>query len=284
MSGKKILLIGSKGMAGHVIYHYLKENTNHKVVDIARDSDFFEPAYKLDVTQFDQLKTILAKEAPDVVINCIGVLNKDAEDNPDKAILLNSYLPHFVAKAGAELGFKLIHISTDCVFNGKKGNYTVADVKDGVGFYAQSKAMGEVTYGNNLTIRTSIIGPELKNGIGLFHWFMSQTGELRGYTQAFWTGVTTIELAKAIAKVIDTDPKGLYHLVYEEKINKFDLINLFKSVFEKQDVSITPYDGYYVDKSLVKDDTYFTYSVPSYRDMIEEMKDWMAAHKHLYKY
>ncbi|MGZ3752514.1 MAG: dTDP-4-dehydrorhamnose reductase family protein, partial [Mucilaginibacter sp.] len=276
---KKILLIGSKGMAGHIIYYYLKENTSHTVIDIARDSNLFEPTYKLDVTDFDQLKAIFAKEAPDVVINCIGVLNKDAEENPGKAILLNSYLPHFIAKAGEELGFKLIHISTDCVFNGKRGNYKLDDPKDGTGFYAQSKALGEVIYGKNLTIRTSIIGPELRNGIGLFHWFMSQTGEIKGYTKAYWTGVTTIELAKAIAAAIEANPQGLYHLVYEEKISKYDLVSLFKKVFARDNVSIKPFDGYEVDKSLVKDNTHFNYNVPAYQVMVEEMKTWMLDHK-----
>jgi dTDP-4-dehydrorhamnose reductase len=281
---KKILVIGSKGMAGHVLYYYLKEHTNHTVIDIARDSALFEPSYKLDVTNFDQLKSILTKEAPDVVINCIGILNKDAEDNPDKAILLNSYLPHFIAKAGAELGFKLIHISTDCVFNGKRGNYKLDDLKDGTGFYAQSKALGEVTYGQNLTIRTSIIGPELRNGIGLFHWFMTQTGEIKGYTKAFWTGVTTIELAKAVVAAIENNPSGLYHLVYDEKISKYDLVNLFKLVFERNDVTIKPFDGYAVDKSLVKDNSIFNYNVPAYQVMVEEMKTWMLDHKALYSY
>jgi len=281
---KKILLIGSKGMAGHVIYYYLKEHTSHTVIDIARDSTLFDPTYKLDVTDFDQLKSIFAKEAPDVVINCIGVLNKDAEENPGKAILLNSYLPHFIAKAGEELGFKLIHISTDCVFNGKKGNYKLNDPKDGTGFYAQSKALGEVIYGKNLTIRTSIIGPELRNGIGLFHWFMSQTGEIKGYTKAYWTGVTTIELAKAIAAAIEVKPYGLYHLVYEEKISKYDLVSLFKKVFARGDISIEPFDGYEVDKSLIKDNTYFNYNVPAYQVMVEEMKTWMLEHKSLYNY
>lgn len=281
---KKIFLIGSKGMAGHVIYHYLKEQTNYQVVDVARGSEFFEPTYSLDITDFGQLKKILTKESPDVVINCIGILNKDAEDHPDMAILLNSYLPHFVAGVGKELGFKLVHISTDCVFNGKKGNYSLSDPKDGIGFYAQTKALGEVTYGNNLTLRTSIVGPELKDdGIGLFHWVMKQKGEIKGYTNAFWTGVTTVELAKAIGAAIEQDIKGLHHLVYGEKISKYDLIDLFKIVFEK-DIQIMPFDDYHVDKSLVKDNSNFDYNVPSYKKMIEEMRQWMFDHKGSYNY
>jgi len=285
MKAKKILLIGSKGMAGHVIYHYLKEHTNFTVVDIARDSNFFEPSYNLDITQLDQLKVILTNEAPDIVINCIGILNKNAEENPDTAILFNSYFPHFISRTGKELGFKLIHISTDCVFNGKKGGYTVNDFKDGIGFYAQSKALGEVTYGGNLTIRTSIIGPELKDtGIGLFHWFMKQEGKISGYTNAFWTGVTTIELAKAVVAAIEQGAQGLQHLVYGEKISKYDLIDLFRVVFKRNNLEIEKFNDYYVDKSLIKNDSDFNYNVPPYKVMIEEMGKWILDHRYLYNY
>jgi dTDP-4-dehydrorhamnose reductase len=215
---KKILIVGSKGMAGHIIYHYLKEKTDFEVVDIARGSDSHVPTHPIDVTHFDKLKEVLKLEQPDYVINCIGVLNKDAEDNPEKSILLNSYFPHFLAKVGNEINFRLIHISTDCVFNGQKGNYLEDSIKDGFGFYAQTKALGEVSYGKNLTLRTSIIGPELKeNGIGLFHWFMNQSGNINGYSSALWTGVTTLELAKGIVEAIKQEISGLHHFVNDGK-------------------------------------------------------------------
>ena len=272
-------------MAGHIIYHYFKENTTYQVIDIARGTDFHTPAYQLDVTDFKQLEEVFKKEKPAVVINCIGILNKDAEDHPEKAILLNSYFPHFLAKSGSETGFKVIHISTDCVFNGKKGGYTECSIKDGIGFYAQTKALGEVDYGNHLTLRTSIIGPELKeNGIGLFHWFMHQQGTIKGYRQAYWTGVTTLELAKALVDAIQQGISGLHHLVNGEKIDKYNLTSLFKDVFEKDDLQIEPFDDYKVDKSLIKTNSDFNYAVPAYPVMIREMKDWIDAHPDLYKY
>lgn len=280
---KKIFIIGSKGMAGHVIYHFLKENTDFKIIDIARDTNSHIPVYQLDATDFKKLKEILSTEKPDVVVNCIGILNKDAEDHPDKSVLMNSYLPHFLAKTGTETGFKLIHISTDCVFDGKKGGYTERSEKDGKGFYAQTKALGEVVYGQHLTLRTSIIGPELKqDGIGLFQWFMKQKGTVRGYSEAWWTGVTTLELAKAIVEAIHQNLSGLYHIVNDEKINKYDLITLFKNIFEKNDVLIESFKDYKVDKSLVRSDTDFKYTVPSYEKMIGELKDWMTLHASLY--
>ncbi|MCZ4242911.1 dTDP-4-dehydrorhamnose reductase family protein [Pedobacter punctiformis] len=282
---RKVFIIGSKGMAGHVIYTYLKENTNFEIIDVARGTDSHAPSYQVDVTDFKVLSQILEKEKPDYVVNCIGILNRDAEDNPEKSILLNSYFPHFLAKIGKIINFKLIHISTDCVFDGKKGSYTEDSIKDGQGFYAETKALGEVTYGNNLTIRTSIIGPELKqDGIGLFHWFMQQNGKINGYNEAFWSGVTTIELAKAVHQAILQNAIGLQHLVNNKKINKYELTTLFKNIFNKADVEIAPYDGYKVDKSLIKTKQDFNYEVPEYEVMIKEMKDWMIKHKDLYSY
>jgi dTDP-4-dehydrorhamnose reductase len=281
---KRVLILGSHGMAGHVIYNFFKENTDYNVIDIARRADMTIPTYQMDVRDFKKLSEIIVSDTPNVVINCIGLLNKSAEDNPDDAVLLNSYLPHFLARMGTEQEYKLIHISTDCVFDGKTGDYTEKSEKNGKGFYAQTKALGEVEYGNHLTLRTSIIGPEIKeNGIGLFRWFMNQTGVVKGYRQAFWTGITTIELAKAIHEAIKQNISGLHHLVNKAKINKYDLIALFKEIFHKTDVTIEPFDDYKVDKSLRRTNNDFVYTVPTYQQMVLEMKDWIKMHSNLYK-
>ncbi len=280
---KKIIIIGSSGMAGHMIYNYFKEYTDFNVVDIARSIDLRLPSYQLDVTNFNELEGILKREMPSVVINCIGILNKEAEDYPETAILLNSYFPHFLAKSGNENGFKVIHISTDCVFNGEKGGYTELSVKDGIGFYAQTKALGEINYGKHLTLRTSIIGPELKdNGIGLFHWFMKQRGVIYGYRQAYWTGVTTLELAKALIAAIKQDISGLHHLVNDYRMNKYELVSIFKETFQKTELEIEPFDDYKVDKSLIRTRNDFAYSVQSYEIMISEMKCWIESHPYIY--
>ena len=282
---KKIIIIGSKGMAGHVMYNYFKALPDFDVIDISRNDDVFASNYKIDVTNTNALKTIFDKEQPTVVVNCIGVLNQDAENNPDKAIFLNTYFPHFLAKEGTCRGFKLVHISTDCVFNGKKGTYTEGDLKDGFGFYAQSKALGEVDYDVHLTIRTSIIGPELKsNGIGLFHWFMQQSGAISGYTKAIWGGVTTFELAKAVHSLLEQQTTGLIHLTNGYKISKFDLLSIIKNAFNANDVDINATEGKHVDKSLISTRQDFTYSVPSYHQMVLEMHDLMQKNKANYQH
>lgn len=281
---KKILIIGSKGMAGHVLYHYFKALPDFEVVDISRSNDFFTSTYTIDVNDTVALSNIFEQEKPFAVINGVGILNKDAEDHPDKAIFFNSYLPHFLAKEGAKNNFKLIHISTDCVFNGEKGDYIESDTKNGYGFYAQSKALGEVDYGQHLTIRTSIIGPELKNtGIGLYHWFMKQSGTITGYTKAFWGGVTTLELAKAVEAALRQNITGLIHLTNGNKIAKFDLLNVFEAVFKTANKNIIPYEGKIVDKSLKSTRHDFDYSVASYEEMVTDMHTMMQENEERYR-
>ena len=274
---RKVLILGAAGMAGHVLKRVLESNDNYEVHTLARKPYFEGITYLLDLTDFDGLKKILDKDY-EYVINAIGLLNQYAEDNPDEAILINSYLPHFLAKQGTLKGFKLIHVSTDCVFSGKKGAYKVDDTKDGIGYYAQTKAMGEVDYGNHLTFRTSIIGPELKeDGIGLFSWFMRQEGEIQGYTKAVWSGVTTLTLAYAIEKAMEVDLKGLYQLTNNQSINKFDLLTLIKDVYQKNDAEINSVEGKATDKSLINERTDFDFQVPSYREMITEMAKSMKS-------
>lgn len=279
---KKIIVLGANGMAGHVITTGLKNDSSYEVISVARSHSKIDPNILMDVTDFSSLKNLISNGNVDVIINCIGLLNKTAEDNPDQAILVNSYLPHFLESQTKNTKTKVIHISTDCVFSGELGGYTENSVKNGKGFYAQSKSLGELLNSKDLTFRTSIIGPELNtNGIGLFHWFINQEGTINGYTNAFWTGITTIELLNALKVAISENLSGLYHLVNEEKISKYDLTNIFKEVFHKE-IVVQPYDDYKVDKSLVNSREDFSFKVKSYNEMIFEMRDWINTNSNFY--
>ncbi|WP_445749706.1 SDR family oxidoreductase [Polaribacter sp.] len=280
---KKVVVIGCKGMAGHVIKEFLTSTKKYDVWGIARGVTSKNNLINLDVSDTKKLEEIIIKHSFDVVINCIGLLNKTAEDNPDMAVWFNSYFPQLLASLGKKHQFKLIHISTDCVFSGKEGGYTENSFKNGIGFYAQSKALGEVINTKDLTFRTSIIGPELnRNGIGLFHWFMNQTDEIFGFTEAYWSGVTTIELAKGIDAAIKQDLTGLYQFVNNSKICKYDLVKQFNTIFKGDKTKITPKSDYKVDKSLINTRKDFNYTVPDFRVMIQDMKKWMLSHKELY--
>lgn len=282
---KKILVIGVKGMAGHMLYNYFNENNRYDVYGLARNIESSHKLFNVDVSDTAQLRSLFAEHQFDYVVNCIGILNKDAEDYPSKAIWFNSYFPHYLEEITTETKTKIIHISTDCVFSGKEGEYTENDIKNGIGFYAQSKALGELTNDKDVTIRTSIIGPELnKDGIGLFHWFMSQSVEtrLKGFTNAFWSGLTTLELAKVVLEIIEQNISGLIQVAPAAKIDKYSLISLFNFIYKNGKMTIEPNVDYYVDKSLVSSRTDFEYQVPNYQNMLESQKDWILKYSCIY--
>lgn len=282
---KKLLVIGIKGMAGHILHRYFSEQNVYDVYGLARNIESSATLFDVDVSNTDQLRSLFEKNQFDYVVNCIGILNKDAEDNPSKAIWFNSYFPHYLEEITKTTLTKVIHISTDCVFSGKEGSYTENDFKNGVGFYAQSKALGELTNTKDVTIRTSIIGPELnQNGIGLFHWFMSQTNQdhLKGFTKAYWSGLTTLELAKVVEAIINQNIVGLIQVAPSTKIDKFALLTLINTIYKNSALEIEPSDSYHVDKSLVSIRTDFDYPVPDYDQMLESQKEWILAHPSLY--
>lgn len=268
---KKVLIIGSSGMLGHQVYHHFKRLKNFEVIDITFRKRINPKSIILDVREKEELRNFLTKAKPNYIINCVGILINGSLNNISNAIYINAYLPHFLAEICAEINGKLIHISTDCVFSGKKGSYTEFDVKDGEDIYAKTKGLGEVTYDNHLTLRTSIIGPELKeNGEGLLHWFLNQNGAVKGYSKAIWSGVTTLELAHFIEIAIKEKVIGLYHVTNNEAISKLDLLKLF-SKYTKKDIVIESVEGKFVDKSLVDSKKTIEYKVPDYETMIQEM-------------
>ncbi|WP_165995000.1 SDR family oxidoreductase [Bacillus sp. Cs-700] len=272
----KILVLGGKGMAGHVIVKYLKDQRkSDQILYTSRDPLDIEGFY-LDVLSQSELEMLIDKTEPDLVINAIGVLNNDAEKHEQKAFQINALLPHQLVKLMNRRRGKVIHISTDCVFSGKKGSYTESDAPDGDSVYARTKAIGEITQAPHLTIRTSIIGPELKaDGIGLFLWFMSQKGEIPGYQKVFWNGVTTLELARVINQLIDEQVEGLIHLHSKNTVSKYELLKLMEEIFEKKDVTIVPSNPFFLDRTILNTRQDFHYTVPSYRDMLIELKKWM---------
>ncbi|WP_369769585.1 dTDP-4-dehydrorhamnose reductase family protein [Flavobacterium sp. WC2416] len=284
---KKILVIGIKGMAGHMLYNYFEESKLYDVYGLARNIESTPKLFDIDVSDTVQLRSLFIANQFDYVVNCIGILNKDAEDYPSKAIWFNSYFPHYLEEITKETQTKVIHISTDCVFSGKEGGYTENDIKNGIGFYAQSKALGELTNAKDVTIRTSIIGPELnQNGIGLFHWFMSQSDAavLKGFTNAFWSGLTTLELAKVVLEIINQNISGLIQVAPAAKIDKYNLISLFNSIYKNGKMTIEPNGNYHVDKSLVSIRTDFDYQVLDYKKMLKNQKEWILQHASIYSH
>ena len=278
----KILVLGSIGMAGHTVTLYFKEQ-GYDVTAFSISPFLFTKNIVGDAFDTNQLERIITTGDYDVVINCIGLLNQVAEQNPSKAVYLNSYLPHFICDVLRKSKTKLIHMSTDCVFAGNTGPYFENSFRDGTTFYDRTKALGEVENDKNLTFRNSIIGPDMnENGIGLFNWFMRQHDTILGYTGAIWTGVTTLTLAKAMEQAIKENLTGIYNLVNNESISKYNIINLFNKYFRNNQLIVKKDDILQIDKSLRNTRKDFSFVVPSYEQMIIEMKEWIENHLELY--
>ena len=276
----KILILGSDGMLGHVVKMYFEEK-DYDVVCTTRRDEKSELYFNI-TNSVGEIERIIKRVKPDVVINCIGILNKVADEHKALAILINSYLPHYLDEISVENNFKLIHVSTDCVFDGKTGNYDEMSIPNETSMYGRTKALGEVINDRSATLRTSIVGPDInENGVGLFKWFMDQEGEVGGYDRVLWTGITTIWFAKCMEIAIENNLTGLHHCVNNEIISKYDLLVLFKKYFNK-DIVINHNPDVESKKTLVRTDKSFDFDIPSYEDMIEDMREWVLNHKEVY--
>lgn len=256
----RVLVLGASGMIGSTTFRVFSEQHDWKVYGTVRSEStkqFFSPQVaerliaNIDVTNYDALVDVFARTHPDVVINCIGATKHKAGGNePLTAIPLNALLPHRLASLCAAANARLVHVSTDCVFSGKQGNYTEDDFKDAEDVYGRSKALGEVDYPNAITLRTSTIGHELQSSYGLLDWFFSQQGSCKGFKRAIFSGLPTVEFARVIRDVVIPRPDlhGLYH-VAGPAIAKYDLLKLIAEVYGKS-IEIIPDNDFAIDRSL----------------------------------
>lgn len=260
----RILVLGATGMLGNAVLRYFSEDLDYEVYGSVRTLRSAAPLSSMapaatllpvvDIENPDQLIALFARVNPHIVINCIGVVKQLASANdPLVAVPINSLLPHRIAQICRVANARLIHMSTDCVFSGSKGNYNESERPDASDLYGISKLLGEVDYPNAITLRTSIIGHELDGARSLINWFLSQTGSVKGYRQAIFSGLPTVEVARVIKEFVIPSPKlhGLYHLS-AEPISKFDLLSLVSEIYER-DVNIEATDDYVIDRSLNSD-------------------------------
>lgn len=271
MKVKKVLVLGASGMLGHKVSLFLSGIEEFQVYNLVYRKKLLNTDIVCDVNRVERLISIVNQVSPDIIINCIGALIHQSENKPAEAIWLNAYFPHLLENISTKNNIKLVHVSTDCVFSGAKGNYGENDFKDADDIYGRSKSLGEIYSNNHCTLRTSIIGPELKiDGSGLLHWLLSQSGTIKGFTNAIWAGVTTLELSKAILEAINNDLKGLFHVTNGEKISKYLLLEKLITRLNLPAINVEPYEDFRTDKSLRTSDK-FDFNVPSYDQMIDEM-------------
>lgn len=250
-------------MLGNAVVRVMFENQHLEVFGTLRSNNVPEVFSKkiaskivagIDVTNHDSLVKLFTDVRPDVVINCIGLVKQLAEvDDPLVALPINAMLPHQLANLCGLAGARLVHISTDCVFSGAKGNYKETDVSDATDLYGKSKYIGEVNYPHAITLRTSIIGHELQSAHGLVGWFLAQQGSCKGFKRAVFSGLPTTVLATIIRDVVlpKLELSGVYH-VASKPISKYDLLNLVAKVYEKA-IDIIPDDELVIDRSLNAD-------------------------------
>jgi len=270
-------------MLGHVVATHLQE-LGHDVMAVCRTGTIGHRCRNLDLDDRVHLRGLLAEFRPDWVVNAAGRLNREVDMAPARAISVNSVLPHLLAEWGADLGYRVLHISTDCVFSGRRGAYRVDEIPDATTKYGQSKALGELVNARDLTIRTSIVGPELSaSGTGLMLWFMRQNGSVPGWERAIWTGLTTLELARIVEAVVAgrIAVTGLWQCVPPGPISKADLLGLFNAVFRRTPLAITRVEGEASDKSLINNHPRL-WSVPDYREMITQLHGWIDVHQAMY--
>lgn len=280
----RFLICGCNGMAGHMISLYLKEQ-GHDVFGFDIKKSELINSISGNAMDKEFVTSLIKGGHYDTIINCIGVLNKAAEDHKALATYLNSYFPHLLAELTEGTDTQVIHMSTDCVFSGKKGEYKETDFQDGETFYDRSKALGELNDDKNITLRNSIVGPDINpNGIGLLNWFMQQSGEVNGYTKAMWTGQTTLQLAKTMEYAAKTRAHGLVNAVPDKSISKYELLKLFNKYLRDDALIINPVEGINADKSLKRTNFEMDYMIPDYETMIKELAIWMRKHKDLYKH
>lgn len=284
-----ILILGGSGMLGHRLWLNLRRE--HEVWVTVRGEHNPFPAmaefptehirYRVDGLVFEEVTRALASIQPDLVINCIGLIKQMGHlaRDPLFSISLNSLLPHRISLICRAAKIRMIHISTDCVFSGRKGKYTEEDQSDAEDLYGRTKFLGEVHYPHTITLRTSIIGQELKTHLGLIEWFLAQKGPIKGYQKAIFSGFTTDEMARIVQDYVIPHPElgGVYH-VSSNPITKYDLLKLAQQAYGKRDVTILPDQDFVCDRSLnaIRFCQATGYQPPAWPEMIAEMASHAA--------
>lgn len=286
MSGpaKRVLVLGATGMLGHTVLKLFSESAGYEAWGTVRSAStarLLPEGVKqrlitgIDVESPDSLARAFAECQPDVVVNCVGLVKQLADANdPLLSLPLNAILPHRLARLCEVAGARLVHVSTDCVFDGALGSYVETDPANARDLYGLSKYLGEVAQANAVTLRTSIIGLELGGTNGLIEWFLAQRGRVSGYTQAIFSGLSTVELALVIRDQVLPRPdlNGLYH-VSAAPISKYDLLQLVAKAWGKS-IEIIPDDHLRIDRSL--DSRRFReatgYVPPTWPEMVAGMK------------
>ncbi len=278
----RMLVLGGDGMLGHQLLKQLSPR-HHVVVTLRQDKSTYDgfrlfnednAFFGIDVRSIDRVSEVMAQFKPDAVINCIGIIKQRSSAKQSILSLeINALLPHRLAVLCRLAGARLVHMSTDCVFSGRKGNYTESDVSDAEDLYGRSKFLGEVDEEGCITLRTSIVGHELSRKRSLLEWVLAQRGVVKGFQKAIFSGFTTIEMARIIEMVLTnrTEAHGMFQ-VSSDPIDKYALLMLIRQYLHPT-IEVVADAELEIDRSL--DSTrfreHFGYRPPSWPEMIAEL-------------
>ena len=284
----RILILGGDGMLGHQLLRHLRDHHDVRIT-LRQGSESYEgnplliggrPFYGVDARQRDTVLEIVTDFRPEAVVNAIGIVKQRPEGKEViPSIEVNALLPHRLAQSCQAVGARLVHLSTDCVFSGRKGKYSEDHVPDAEDLYGRSKLLGEVSEPHCITLRTSMIGPELTRKTGLLEWLLSQRNHcIKGFTKAIFSGFPTCELARIVEMILVEHPKihGVYH-VASAPIDKYHLLTLIRDRLDLP-VTIERDSTLECDRSL--DASRFNretgYSSPTWQTMIDDMAHHMT--------
>ena len=280
---KKVLILGSSGMLGHATLLYL-QNQGYDVEGVSLSGQFGNNSHKFDLLEQANMCSFFELRSYDVIVNCVALLVKESAENKASAVYLNSYLPHFLASRFEKVDTKIIQVSTDGVFEGGKAPYQEDDISDVSNYYGRTKYIGELINSKDLTVRSAFWGPDIKlESESLFNWMMKQSGELQGYSDHIFNGVSSLEFAKFVNIAIREDISGLYHLIADNFISKHDFLKKGIDCFDV-DCSVESVKVGEVSRVLVNTRNDVPYKAVSYDKMLEDVKSWINAHPNLYQH
>ena len=281
----RVLILGGDGMLGHRLFLHLRGRHETRVTlrrELAAYDRYglFGPAEayaEVDARDRDRLVEVMADFHPEAVVNAVGIVKqREMAEEAIPSLEINALLPHRLASLCRLAGARLVHVSTDCVFSGRRGTYTEDDFPDAEDLYGRTKFLGEVGGPNCVTLRTSIIGLELSRKSGLIEWFLAQRGEIRGFTRAVYSGLTTAEMSRVIERVLVQHPdlSGVWQ-VASEPVSKYDLLLRLAEFLGRTDVRITPDDSVRIDRSLsaAAFERATGYVAPGWDEMLKELGD-----------